>query len=156
MEAVNKYGSRKIDSTEVIPDTNLISLTDGVDRSNDHYDACVKVKSSEIHNIITDCSDIHKNLQFCAGKSDFEFSNIYETIYEEPIRVDGTALYNGTKNIPGIADNIVCSEPYQASCDSRNLLSENYDGYFSPSPEEALDDNDVDNKLPLRDINNLN
>ena len=64
MESVNKYESREIDSTKVISDTKLISLTDGVDRSNDHYDACVKVKSPEIHNVITYFSDIHKNLQF--------------------------------------------------------------------------------------------
>ena len=63
---------------------------------------------------------MHKNLQFCAEKSGFELSNIYKTIYEEPIRVDGNALYNQTKNLSGIADTIVCSEPYQASCDSCN------------------------------------
>ena len=98
MESVNKYESREIDSTQVISDTKLISLTDGVDRSNDHYDACVKVKSPETHNLITYFSDIHKSLQFCAVKSGFELSNIYETIYEEPIRVDCNALYNHTKN----------------------------------------------------------
>ena len=155
MESVNKYESREIDSTKVISDTNLISLTDGVDRSNDHYDACVKAKSPEIHNVITYCSDIHKNLQFCAVKSGSELSNIYATTYEEPIRVDGNALHNQTKNLSGIADTIVCSEPYQASCDSCNLRSENYDGYISFSPDEALGDNDVDNKLPLRDIKQL-
>ena len=56
----------------------------------------------EIHNIIIYCSDIHKNLQFCAVKSGFELSNDYETIYEERIRVDGNALYNQTKNLSGI------------------------------------------------------
>ena len=85
-------------------------------------------------------------------KSGFKLSNIYETIYEEPIGVDGNALYNETKNLSGIADTIVCSEPCQASCDSCILLSENYDSNISLSPDEGLDDNDVDNKLPLRDI----
>ena len=57
MESVNEYESREIDSTKVISDTNLISLIDGVDRSNGHYDACVKVKSPEIHNVITYCQE---------------------------------------------------------------------------------------------------
>ena len=75
--------------------------------SSDHYDACVKVKPLEIHNVITDRSDINENLPQCAVKSGFDISNIHETIYKEPIRVDDKALHNETKNLSGIVDTTV-------------------------------------------------
>ena len=75
-----------------------------------------------------------------------------ETIYEKPPHDVDTDLRIDTENSLRITDATICFEPHDISGDSCYSLCDGYADVASPGADTAFIANDVENKLPLKDI----
>ena len=138
------YQFDKVPSDEALDSFIDVSRLIILHRSGDHYDAYVKVKSFENVFEITDNSEVRYH-EVPASSGD-------ETIYEKPPHVADTALRFETENPLRITDVTICFEPPGISGDLCYSLCDGHADVASSGADTTFVANDVENKLPLKDM----
>ena len=147
------YPFDKVPSDEALESFIDVSRPIILHRSGDHYDACVTVKSFENVFEITDNPEMHENMFFRTVKSGLDpVSSGDETIYEKPLHVADTALRIETENSVRITDATICFEPPGISGDLCYSLCDGHADVASSGADTTFIANDVENKLPLKDM----